>query len=166
MMRSTPSLKRDTAFAVLALGVVAATSILGQIATYPNLAPWYAGLVKPSFNPPNWIFAPVWTTLYALMAFALWRILRVRMPSGMHRRYMVGLFFLLLALNAAWSWMFFWAHSPLLGLINIVPQLGVVITTVVNFARVDRLAAFCLLPLAAWVAFAGVLNTAIWLLNN
>ena len=165
MMRSTPSLQRDTAFAVLALGVVAATSILGQIATYPNLAPWYAGLVKPSFNPPNWIFAPVWTTLYALMAFALWRILRVRMPSGMHRRYMVGLFFLLLALNAAWSWMFFWAHSPLLGLINIVPQLGVVITTVVNFARVDRLAAFCLLPLAAWVAFAGVLNTAIWLLN-
>ena len=165
MMRSAPSLKRDTAFAVLALGVVAATSILGQIATYPNLAPWYAGLVKPSFNPPNWIFAPVWTTLYALMAFALWRILRVRMPSGMHRRYMVGLFFLLLALNAAWSWMFFWAHSPLLGLINIVPQLGVVITTVVNFARVDRLAAFCLLPLAAWVAFAGVLNTAIWLLN-
>ena len=166
MMRSTPSLKRDTAFAVLALGVVAATSILGQIATYPNLAPWYAGLVKPSFNPPNWIFAPVWTTLYALMAFALWRILRVRMPSSMHRRYMVGLFFLLLALNAAWSWMFFWAHSPLLGLINIVPQLGVVIATVVSFARVDRLAAFCLLPLAASVAFAGVLNTAIWLLNN
>ena len=166
MMRSTPSLKRDTAFAVLALAVVAATSILGQIATYPNLAPWYAGLVKPSFNPPNWIFAPVWTTLYALMAFALWRILRVRMPSGMHRRYMVGLFFLLLALNAAWSWMFFWAHSPLLGLINIVPQLGVVMATVVSFARVDRLAAFCLLPLAAWVAFAGVLNTAIWLLNN
>ena len=149
MMRSTPSLKRDTAFAVLALGVVAATSILGQIATYPNLAPWYAGLVKPSFNPPNWIFAPVWTTLYALMAFALWRILRVRMPSGMHRRYMVGLFFLLLALNAAWSWMFFWAHSPLLGLINIVPQLGVVIATVVSFARVDRLAAFCLILLAA-----------------
>ena len=164
-MRSTPSLKRDTAFAVLALGAVAATSILGQIATYPNLVPWYAGLVKPSFNPPNWIFAPVWTTLYALMAFALWRILRVRMPSGMRRRYTVGLFFLLLALNAAWSWMFFWAHSPLLGLINIVPQLGVVIATIVSFARVDRLAAFCLLPLAAWVAFAGVLNTAIWLNN-
>lgn len=166
MMRSTPSLKRDTAFAVLALGVVAATSILGQIATYPNLAPWYAGLVKPSFNPPNWIFAPVWTTLYALMAFALWRILRVRMPSGMHRRYMVGLFFLLLALNAAWSWMFFWAHSPLLGLINIVPQFVVILATVVSFARLDSLAAICLLPLVGWVAFAGILNTAIWLLNS
>ena len=69
MMRSTSSLKRDTAFAVLALGVVAATSILGQIATYPNLAPWYAGLVKPSFNLPNWIFAPVWTTLFCAVAY-------------------------------------------------------------------------------------------------
>jgi tryptophan-rich sensory protein len=61
--------------------------------------------------------------------------------------------------------MFFWAHSPLLGLINIVPQFVVVIATVVSFARIDRLAAFSLLPLAGWVAFAGVLNTAIWVLN-
>src|SRR6185312_11721894 len=103
MTRSSPDLKRDTAFAVLALGAVAATSILGQIATYPNLAPWYADLVKPSFNPPNWIFAPVWTTLYALMAFALWRILRVQRPQ---RYFALGLFLLLLTLNAAWSWMF------------------------------------------------------------
>jgi translocator protein len=71
MTRLSPDLKRDTGYTVLALGAVAATSILGQIATYPNLTPWYAGLIKPSFNPPNWLFAPVWTTLYALMAFAL-----------------------------------------------------------------------------------------------
>ena len=76
MTRSSPDLKRDIGLAVLAFGALAATSILGQIATYPNLAPWYAGLVKPSFNPPNWFFAPVWTTLYALMAFAL------SMPRG------------------------------------------------------------------------------------
>jgi tryptophan-rich sensory protein len=152
-MQPNVSLKRDATFAVFALGVVAATSILGQIATYPNLVPWYAG--KPSFNPPNWIFAPVWTALYALMAFALWRILRARKPSGMERRYAVGLFLLLLALNAAWSWMFFWAHSPLLGLINIVPQFVVILATVINFARLDSLAAVCLLPLVGWVAFAG-----------
>ena len=150
---------------MLALGAVAATSILGQIATYPNLALWYAGLVKPSFNPPNWIFAPVWTTLYALMAFALWRILRLQ-KSSQQRRFAITTFSLLLTLNAAGSWMFFCAHSPLLGLINIVPQFIVILATIFAFARLDLLAAACLLPLAAWVAFAGVLNTGIWLLNS
>jgi tryptophan-rich sensory protein len=164
-MGSYASLKRDTALAVFALGVVAATSILGQIATYPNLAPWYADLVKPSFNPPNWIFAPVWTTLYALMAFALWRILRLQ-KSSRQRRFAITTFSLLLTLNAAWSWMFFWAHSPLLGLINIVPQFLVILATVLGFARLDGVAAICLVPLAAWVAFATILNTAIWLLNS
>lgn len=165
-MGSYASLRRDTAFALFAIGIVATTSILGQIATYPNLILWYAELAKPSFNPPNWIFAPVWTTLYALMAFALWRILRVQKPSDTHRNYAIGLFLFLLILNAAWSWMFFGAHSPLLGLINIVPQFVVILATIFSFARLDRLAAICLLPLAAWVAFAGVLNTAIWLLNS
>jgi tryptophan-rich sensory protein len=80
--------------------------------------------------------------------------------------YAIGLFLLLLALNAAWPWMFFWAHSPLLGLINIVSQFVVILATIVSFARLDSLAAICLLPLAAWVAFARVLNTAIWLLNS
>ena len=91
-MRAYANLKRDAAFAVFAIVIVAATSILGQIATYPNLTPWYAGLAKPNFNPPNWIFAPVWTTLYALMAFALWRILRVQKSPGTYRHYAIGLF--------------------------------------------------------------------------
>ena len=166
MSFSGEKLKYDVACAILAVAAVAATSILGQIATYPNLIPWYAELAKPDFNPPNWIFAPVWTTLYGLMAFALWRILRVQRSSGAQRYYAIGLFLLLLTFNAAWSWMFFWAHSPLLGLINIVPQFVVILATIVSFARLDGLAAMCLLPLAAWVAFAGVLNAAIWLLNS
>jgi len=164
-MTSYANLKRDTAFALFAIGAVAATSFLGQIATYPNLFPWYAGLNKPSFNPPNWVFAPVWTMLYALMAFALWRILRVQKWSK-HRNYALGLFLFLLVLNAAWSWMFFGAHSPLLGLINIVTQFIVILATIFAFVRLDLLAAACLLPMAAWVAFAGVLNTGIWLLNS
>src|SRR3954469_23252665 len=97
---------RELPFAALAITVVVAASLVGQMATYPNLAPWYAGLTKPSFNPPNWIFGPVWTTLYVLMAFAVWRILRLPQTSA-PRRWAISLFFFQLALNAAWSWMFF-----------------------------------------------------------
>ena len=149
----------------MAIIAVAAASGIGQLATFPNLAPWYAGLVKPSFNPPNWVFAPVWTTLYVLMAFAVWRILRLPEASAA-RRLALTLFFVQLALNAAWSWMFFGVHNLLLGAINIVPQLLVIVATVVAFHRLDRIAAWCLAPLVAWVAFASVLNIAIWQLNG
>src|ERR1041384_3908716 len=91
--------------------------------------------------PPNWVFAPVWTTLYALMAFSVWRILRLHRRTPL-RRLGLSLFFIQLALNPAWSWMFFGAHSPLLGLINIIPQLAVIIGTVVVFLRLDFIAAF------------------------
>jgi translocator protein len=152
---------------LLALAVipVVAALVAGQIATFPNLTPWYAGLVKPAFNPPNWVFGPVWTTLYVVMAFAVWRVLRL--PRGRPVRSLgLILFFVQLALNAAWSWMFFGAHSPILGLIDIVPQLLVVLATVIVFLRLDRIAAWCLVPLAIWVAFATVLNFAIWSLNS
>jgi tryptophan-rich sensory protein len=149
-----------------AIGVVAvlATSVLGQMATYPNLAPWYAGLVKPSFNPPNWIFAPVWSALYLLMAFAVWRT--VRQPASRARFVALTLFFAQLALNAAWSWLFFASHSPLLGLIDVVPQFFIIVAAVIAFVRLDWMAALALLPLAAWVGFASVLNYAIWQLNG
>ena len=160
-----PAWSRDLGSGALAIIAVSAASFVGQLATYPNLAPWYAGLAKPSFNPPNWVFAPVWTTLYVLMAFAVWRILRLPQVSAA-RRLALSLFFIQLALNAAWSWMFFGANNPLLGLINIVPQFLAILATVVAFRRLDRMAAWCLVPLVAWVAFAGVLNVAIWRLNG
>ena len=158
------TLSREVGLGTIAICAVAAASIVGQLATVPNLAPWYGGLIKPSFNPPNWIFAPVWTALYALMAFALWRILRLKEASAA-RRLALGLFFIQLALNAAWSWMFFGAHSPLLGIINIVPQWLIILTTIFAFSRLDRTAAWCLLPLTIWVAFASILNFMIWRLN-
>jgi translocator protein len=155
---------RDFRLAALAIILVAAASVLGQLATYPNLA-WYANLAKPSFDPRDWVFAPVWTTLYLLMAFALWRVLRPR-DNFTLRRLASNLLFVQLALNAAWSWMFFATHDPLLGVIDIVPQFLVILGTIVAFRRLDRTAAWCLVPLAAWVAFAGVLNIAVWLLNG
>lgn len=154
----------DLAYLVLAIAAVVAASVLGQIATYPNLVPWYAGLAKPWFNPPNWVFAPVWTSLYALMAYAVWRILRS--PRSPARSRAIFLFFIQLVLNAAWSWMFFAAHSSLLGLVNIVPQWLVVVATVVAFYRLDRAAGYCLMPLALWVTYAGLLNLALWRLNS
>jgi translocator protein len=149
--------------AALPVAAVAVALVLGQIATFPNLAPWYSGLAKPIFNPPNWVFGPVWTTLYALMAFAAWRIMRLP-PSPMRRTALI-LFFGQLALNAAWSWMFFAAHSPLLGLVNIVPQFALILATIVAFRPLDGVAALCLTPLAVWVGYASLLNAAIWWLN-
>jgi tryptophan-rich sensory protein len=158
------STARNVTFAFVAVAAVVVASVLGQVATFPNLAPWYASLNKPGFNPPNWIFAPVWTALYALMAFALWRILCLP-PATTERKQAIAFFFAQLVLNAAWSWMFFAAHSPLLGLIDVVPQLIVIVVTLALFVRLDAIAGWCLVPLALWVAFAGVLNYSIWSLN-
>jgi benzodiazapine receptor len=105
-LAKSTSWRRDIGFGALAIVGVSTASVVGQFATYPNLAPWYSGLVKPAFNPPNWIFAPVWTILYALMAFAVWRILRQPLATAA-RRSALTLFVLQLALNVAWSWMFF-----------------------------------------------------------
>jgi len=159
------SWRRDLRLAVISVSAVAAASIIGQLATLPNLALWYAGLAKPSFNPPDWIFAPVWTALYVLMAFATWRVLRLPETSTA-RRFALTLFFLQLMLNAAWSLMFFGAHSPLLGMLNIVPQWILILGTVFMFYWLDRIAAWCLVPLAAWVAFAIALNFMILKLNT
>ncbi|MGN6412334.1 MAG: TspO/MBR family protein [Nitrobacter sp.] len=151
--------------AAIAILPVVAASLLGQWATYPNLAPWYAGLAKPWFNPPNWIFAPVWTSLYLLMAYSVWRILKAP-GNDAARRTALMLFFVQLALNALWSWLFFGLNNPLAGLMNIVPQLLVILATIDRFRRLDRSAALCLAPLAAWVAFAALLNFEIWRLNG
>jgi translocator protein len=150
--------------AIIAGGLVFLDSLLGQLATFPNLVPWYASLTKPAFNPPNAIFGPVWTLLYALMAIAFWRILIL--PEQKGRKLAIGLFLAQLALNVLWSFAFFMAQSPLFGLIDIVPQETLVLATTLMFWRLDRFAGLCMAPLVLWVGFATLLNFEIWRLNG
>ncbi len=150
---------RSIVFGVIVGLAVVIASGLGQLATFPNLG-WYGGLTKPAFSPPNWIFGPVWTTLYILMAFAAWRIMRL--PNSGQRSVALLFFFGQLVLNAAWSWMFFALHNPLLGRINIIPQFALIILGMITFYRLDRMSGWLLVPLALWVAFATILNAAVW----
>jgi len=121
---------------------------------------WYAGLTKPSFNPPNWIFGPVWTFLYVLIAVAGWRIF-----ERDRHDWPMGLWWLQLVLNFLWSPLFFVAHRIDLALAVILLLLATILAFIVVAWRQHRTAAWMFLPYAAWVAFASVLNGSIWMLN-
>ena len=136
--------------------------VAGSFFTEPNIAGWYAGLNKPDFNPPNWIFAPVWITLCVAMAVAAWRVWRV---TGFKSREM-ALYVIQLALNFAWSYIFFSLHRPDLAFIDIGLLLAMIVMTANAFRRVDTIAGLLFLPYVAWVGFAMALNHAIWQLNS
>ena len=145
--------------------VVAAVSSAFTVAAIPN---WYAALNKPSFNPPNGVFAPVWTLLYALMAIAAWLVWK--QPAGSPekvalRTASLRIFWLQLFLNFAWSWIFFREHRLTGALLEIVVLWLAIVMATLLFMRVTRLAAWLMLPYVAWVAFAAVLNFEIWRLN-
>lgn len=159
-MRATLSLPR-LALAVLP---VAAASIIAALVTAPNIPAWYAGLTRPAFAPPNWLFAPVWTTLYAMMAYAVWRVLGLA-PGTPGRAGALAAFAVQLVLNAAWTPVFFGLHSPRGGLVVIGLLLVTILVTIRRFHAVDRPAAWLLVPYAAWVAFATVLNAEVARLN-
>ena len=149
----------------LAIVPVAAVSVLGSWATLPNIPAWYEGLAKPPLTPPNGVFGPVWTILYALMAFAIWRVLSAH-PAMPGRGRAIALFYIQLALNCLWSWSFFAAHSPAAGLVNILALDAAVVATILLFRNIDRLAAWCLAPYLAWIAFATYLNAGVLILNR
>jgi tryptophan-rich sensory protein len=136
---------------------------------------WYAALAKPSWNPPAWAFAPVWTLLYAMMAVAGWLVWRsgerapVRSASeavqGPSRSLALAVYALQLVLNGAWSWLFFGLHRPGLAFAEIVLLWLAILATVVLFWRRKPLAGALLLPYLAWVGFAAALNFSLWRLN-
>jgi translocator protein len=147
---------------IIVLAVVA-TAVIGSFGTTPYLG-WYATLAKPALNPPNWLFGPAWTLLFALMAYAAWRIWKL--PPGPEPSRAMLLFFVQLAFNAAWSWAFFASNSPGFGLVVIAPFLLIVVATTLAFLRADSVSGLLMLPYPLWVAFATYLNVGIWWLNR
>lgn len=160
-----PSRPHKIIAAIIALATVLAAGIIGNLATIPNIPGWYAGLVKPSFNPPNWVFGPVWTILYLMMAIAFWRIL-IGDPAGPNRSRGIVLFVAQMISNACWSVAFFGLHNPALALIVIIVLEILIVLTIISFLRMDRIAGLLLIPYALWVAFATALNIAIVRLNS
>ena len=136
---------------------------LGSFATLGEVRGWYTTLAKPSFNPPSWVFGPVWTALYVLMGVSLWLVWRSPAPES---RATKVAWFAMLALNAAWSPLFFGLHRPDLALVDIAIYLVALAALTRLLWAQSRLAAWLQLPHLVWVTFAAVLNAAIWWLNR
>lgn len=142
-----------------------AVSAVGGAITASSVGTWYQGLAKPAFNPPDWIFAPVWTALYVMIAVAGWRVWRrggYRESRGALRLF---LYIGQLVLNVGWSLLFFGFRLPGAALVEIIVLLATVVATGVSFRRSDVWAAVLFAPYAAWVAFAATLNAGILILG-
>ncbi len=157
------SSRRDI-FALAGFAIVCfAVSAIGGAVTAGSVETWYPTLDKPGFTPPDWLFAPVWTALYAAMAVAGWLVWRkVGFAGG---RLALTLFAVQLALNCSWSILFFGAHETGAALVDIVALWVVILAATVVFWRIDRLAGLLFVPYLLWVGYAAALNGAIWLRN-
>ena len=138
--------------------------VIGSLFTAPASGGWYAVLAKPNIAPPNWVFAPVWTTLFALMGVAAFLVWRKRKTVG--SKSASGLFVLQLALNVLWSIVFFGLHNPGGALAEIICLWLAIAATIAAFAQISKSAAWLMAPYLAWVSFAAYLNYLLWVLNR
>lgn len=159
---ATHSYRRDVPGLVAWLAVSFAASAVGAIASI-EARTFYGQLVQPAWAPPPWLFGPVWTVLYALMAIAAWLVWR----AGGFRanRIALALFLMQLGLNALWSWIFFSWHRGALAFAEILVLWALIAATLAAFWRVRPLAGSLLIPYLVWVSFAAALNFALWQLN-
>src|SRR5512146_2243656 len=143
------------------LGWVALAVLAGAVGAIASLDArvFYGALVKPTWAPPGWLFGPVWTALYVLMGIAAWLVWRKAGWTGAHAAFV--LFFVQLALNALWTWLFFAWRNGALALAGIVVLLIFIVATMIAFGRVSRPAAVLLVPYLCWVLFATVLTAAV-----
>ncbi|MFH1828774.1 MAG: TspO/MBR family protein [Nanoarchaeota archaeon] len=135
-------------------------SAIGSLFTASSVSSWYTTLIKPSFNPPSWVFGPVWTILYLLMGVSLYLVWIKKFDKNAFT-----FFGIQLVLNALWSILFFGLKSPLFAFIEIVFLWIAILITIIYFYKINKISAYLLIPYILWVSFAAILNFAIFILN-
>jgi tryptophan-rich sensory protein len=148
---------------IISISFTVGLGSLGGIFTVTEIPVWYATLNKPSFNPPNWIFGPVWTTLYTLMGYSFYLIWKK--PVSAERKWAIQLFLVQFSLNFFWSILFFKFHQTGWALLEIIAMWVFILLTIVHFWKLSRTASYLLWPYLFWVSFATILNAAIYKLN-
>lgn len=156
---------KDIGKLVIAIVLCEAVGIIGTLFTLTAIPTWYAGLAKPFFSPPNWLFGTVWTTLYLLMGISLFLVWQ---KGYKKKKVTVALkyFFIQLFLNLLWTPLFFGLRNPLLGLCDIILLLIMIISTMKHFYSLSKVAFSLFIPYVLWVSFAMALNFAIFVLNR
>lgn len=148
---------------IIMVVVAEMAGIVGSVFTFPAIGSWYAGLVKPWFTPPSWVFGPVWTILYALMGIAAGLVWHAKKTA--ERQAAIKIYFIQLGLNVIWSLLFFGLRSPAYALVEIIVLWIAIALTIKAFYPISKNAAMLLVPYILWVTVATALNAGVWLLN-
>lgn len=143
-----------------------AVGYFSSMATMSSVKTWFPTLAKPFFNPPSWVFAPVWSLLYVMMAVAAGLVWNRSDHQKEEVKKALIFFAIQLALNALWSILFFGLRNPFLALIEIVLLWLMIYETYLKFAKIDKISGYLFIPYVAWVSFASILNASIWWLNR
>ena len=150
----------------IALIVCLLVGYSASVVTRPSVETWYPTIVKPIFNPPNWIFMPMWTLLYILMAVAAGLVWDKIKEQNEEVKKALAFFLIQLTLNAIWSYLFFGLKNPMLALIEIALLWLMIYETYLKFIKINKIAGYLLIPYMVWVGFAAILNASIWWLNK
>ena len=146
---------------IMFLVITFSASLIGGLATITFKEPWYSLLNKPTFNPPDWVFAPVWTTLYTMMTVAIW----LYWHSKNKNTNTVYIYFIHLAFNTTWSVVFFLLHNMVFALLILIALIALIINLILRFKRVKMLSAYLMIPYLLWCSFALILNASLIIIN-
>ena len=154
-------LKNKIVTFILFLIITFSASLIGGLATFAFKEPWYSLLNKPVFNPPDWVFSPVWTILYLLMTISIW----MYWHSKNREMNTVYIYFIHLVFNATWSIVFFAFHKMILALLVLVVLIALIINLIIRYRRVTMMSSYLMIPYLLWCCFALILNTSLIILN-